>query len=72
MIVRGALPPGPPYTLARGGPFRPRSARVARSRLLARTAGASNTERLRRLNLEATSPEKREAKRDEVLAFIRS
>jgi phosphomannomutase len=33
---------------------------------------ASNTEPLLRLNLEATSPDKMEAKRDEVLAFIRS
>jgi phosphomannomutase len=33
---------------------------------------ASNTEPLLRLNLEATTPEKMEAKRDEVLAFIRS
>lgn len=32
----------------------------------------SNTEPLLRLNLEATSAEKMEAKRDEVLAFIRS
>ena len=33
---------------------------------------ASNTEPLLRLNLEATTPEKMEQKRDEVLAFIRS
>jgi len=33
---------------------------------------ASNTEPLLRLNLEATSPDKMEAKRDEILAFIRS
>jgi phosphomannomutase len=33
---------------------------------------ASNTEPLLRLNLEATSPDKMEAKRDEVLAFIRT
>jgi phosphomannomutase len=32
----------------------------------------SNTEPLLRLNLEATTPELMEAKRDEVLAFIRS
>ena len=33
---------------------------------------ASNTEPLLRLNLEATTQEKMEQKRDEVLAFIRS
>jgi phosphomannomutase len=33
---------------------------------------ASNTEPLLRLNLEATTPDKMEEKRDEVLAFIRS
>jgi phosphomannomutase len=33
---------------------------------------ASNTEPLLRLNLEATSPDKMEGKRDEILAFIRS
>ncbi len=30
-FIRGTSSPGPPYTLARGGPA-PRSARVARSR----------------------------------------
>ena len=33
---------------------------------------ASNTEPLIRLNLEATTQEKMEQKRDEILAFIRS